>query len=268
MTCSELAAGEPLAGTATRGDRFLLLEYRGAWAHDALESGLPEELRAAAQAFEGRVLLMRRGGDTEAGTAAFAARVSEDGGELRRLETLDRPGDSDNGLHVAGPLLLVCTHGRRDPCCLRLGTPVYQALRRHAGPDHVWRSSHHGGHRFAPNVLVLPAGIQLGRVATADAARVSALLSEGRIPLDRYRGRTLYAPPVQAAEVELRRQLGLDGVDDLRLVGEDGAHVTFATPDGEARVSVTETEGPASPPSCGAEPEPTRRFAVRLESPA
>jgi hypothetical protein len=268
MSCSELAAGEQLAGTATRADRVLLLEHRGAWAHDALDSALPAELRRAAEAFDGRVLLIRRGGETETGPIALAATVSESGGELRRLETLERPADPDNGRRVGGPLLLVCTHGRRDPCCLRLGTPVFEALRRHAAPERVWRSSHHGGHRFAANVLVLPAGIQLGRVATADAARVSALLAEGRIPLDHYRGRTLYTAPVQAAEVELRRRLGLDGVDDLRFVGEDGARVTFATPDGDARVSVTETVGPASPPSCGAEPEPTRRFAVRLESPA
>ncbi len=138
------------------------------------------------------------------------------------------------------------------------------ATRSAAG--HLWQSSHQGGHRFAANVLVLPWGVQLGRVEPGDARRVAAELTAGRIPLDHYRGRTLYAPPVQAAEVAVRRELGLERVDDLRLTGADAGTVTFATPRGDAVATVELRVGPVLPPSCGAEPEPTEVWAARLQS--
>lgn len=263
MSCSELAAAEPLAGTATQADRVLLLEHRGAWARDVAETALPEELRAVADGFDGRVLLIRRPDRAGGPPVAFVARVTEEGGELRSLTTATA---GDGGEPAPGPLLLVCTHGRRDPCCRRLGTPVYEALRAHVEPERLWRSSHHGGHRFAANVLVLPAGIQLGRIGARDARRVAALVAAGRIPLEQYRGRTLYAPPVQAAEVALRQELGLDRVDDVRLVSAGDGGVRFATSRGEALLVVGESQGPPAPPSCGADPEPTRRYAARLES--
>ena len=53
------------------------------------------------------------------------------------------------------PLYLVCTHGKRNVCCARLGGPLAQALAaRH--PGQVWETTHVGGHRFAAN-LVHPA---------------------------------------------------------------------------------------------------------------
>lgn len=263
MSCSELAAAEPLAGTAMRADRVLLLEHRGAWARDVAETVLPEELGALADGFDGRVLLIRRPDRAGGPPVAFVARVTEEGGELRSLATATLDDGSEP---VAGPLLLVCTHGRRDPCCRRLGTPVYEALRAHVERERLWRSSHHGGHRFAANVLVLPAGIQLGRIGGRDAPRVAALVAAGRIPLEQYRGRTLYAPPVQAAEVAVRRELGLDRVADVRLVAADEGSVRFATPRGEALIVVTDSDGPPTPPSCGADPQPTRRYGTRLES--
>ena len=47
--------------------------------------------------------------------------------------------------------------------CLR-GTAVFRALAGHVPEDDLWLSSHQGGHRFAANVLVLPSGMQLGRL--------------------------------------------------------------------------------------------------------
>ena len=96
--------------------------------------------------------------------------------------------------------------------------PLYEALGDHLPAASLWQASHLGGHRFAPNMVVLPSGVQLGRVSVAEAAGVAAALAAGRIPLDHYRGRTLYDAPVQAAEIAVRRALALDGVGDLRLV--------------------------------------------------
>lgn len=65
--------------------------------------------------------------------------------------------------------VLVCTHGSRDVCCGKFGYPIYNLLRsRYAGPDRlrVWRTSHIGGHRFAPTLLELPEGRYWGHFET------------------------------------------------------------------------------------------------------
>lgn len=260
-------AGIELAGTATETSRWLLLEHRGAWGRDAVEdTELPEAVRETLSSFPGRTLLVRRPDRRAGRTTVFEAEATEAGGRLtrRRLETMDElAGGVAGGEPIAGPLLLVCAHGRRDACCARLGVPVFDALAPHADPGGLWQSSHQGGHRFAANVLVLPWGVQLGRVAPDDAARVVALLKGGRIPLDLYRGRALYTPVVQAAEVFVRTQLDADAVGGLELLAVDGDRVTFAHAGGETSVAVDEHPGPIVPASCGAEPEPATVYSVR-----
>jgi hypothetical protein len=189
----------------------------------------------------------------------FVAETTEEGGRLVRVPSLE---ELDAGEVVAETLLLVCCHGRRDVCCARLGKPVFDTVRDLPG---VWQSSHHGGHRFAANMLALPAGIQLGRVRPADAPHVAAALRAGRIPLEHYRGRSLYAPRVQAAEVALRRARGLDALGDVRFVADDGETVELAVPGGTVSCRVAEAPGPVVPPSCGAEPEQTVVFETVVE---
>jgi len=259
-SCSDSSAanGEALAGTASHDGAWLAVEWSGSWGRDVLaDTELPDDLAALTAGFDGRVLLVRRPGRRSAETAVFHARATEEGGGLSRR--VHRSGQVDNGIDepLEGPLVLVCAHGRRDACCARFGPPLFDALSPHVEADRLWQSSHQGGHRFAANVLVLPAGVQLGRVAPADAPRVAALLAENRIPLDLYRGRTLYTPPVQAAEIAIRRKLGLDAVADLRLLAVDGDLVRFATCQGEIGARVTSRPGPEVAASCGAQPEPT-----------
>ena len=59
--------------------------------------------------------------------------------------------------------ILVCTHGSRDACCARFGYEIYRRLRDEYAPAsggrlRVWRTSHTGGHRFAPTLIDLPEG--------------------------------------------------------------------------------------------------------------
>jgi len=269
-TCSgsSLAAGEPLAGTATRATSWLLVEVRGAWGRDAVaDSRLPPAVRGAMDSFPGKVVLVRRP-DRRAGVTVIRATAAEVGGtavrqELGSLEEL--PGaDLERGDPVTGPIVLVCAHGRRDACCARLGPPLFEALAARVAPDRLWQSSHLDGHRFAPNVLVLPHGVQLGRVPVERAPEVVELLANDRIPLDLYRGRTIYAPAVQAAEVIVRSVTDCDGLADLRLVSHEGDLVVFATPAGELAVRVAERPGPVLSVSCGADPEPTAGWATSL----
>jgi hypothetical protein len=261
-TCSasSLAAGEPLAGTATQARRWLLIEAPGAWARDVDETELPTAVREAVDGFDGRVQLVRRP-DRKAGEQiAFVAESREAGGVLRRLRSLDDP---DGGEPFAEPLILVCCHGRRDACCARLGTPVFDALRGHVADGALWQSSHVGGHRFAANVLVLPAGILLGRVLPADATRVAADLAAGRIPLGHYRGRTFHSPAAQAADAAVRTHLGLVDLGDVSVLSANDGNVRLATPAGEIDAVVETEAGPPLRESCGKDAAESTRYIVR-----
>ena len=261
MTCSELSSGEPLAGTATTAERFLLLEHRSRWGRDALEdTPLSGEDRKDAAEFDGRVLLIRRPDRRGHGRRAYCAEVTPEGGALYCGR---HPSEADRS---DGPLVLVCVHGRRDPCCARLGPPVFDALVAELGSKSVWQSSHQGGHRFAANVLVLPSGVQLGRVVPEAAAEVSASIADGRIPLRFYRGRTHDTARAQAADAAVRNALALDGLGDVRLVRDDGRVVELTLPTGIASVRIEEVSGPPLPASCGAEPQPSTRLAAQIVS--
>jgi len=246
-----LARDEPQIGTASRVQRWFVVEQPGAWGAEALdESRLDPEVGAAledsARRHRVRVLLARRPGDRrQAGERQVF--LAHSGAERRWLEQLTLPmGDpaallridmgllafpDPPGLGDAGPpgLHLVCTNGRHDPCCADLGRPVVRSLVDAASPD-VWECSHVGGDRFAANVVSLPDGVYYGRVEPASAARMLADHRAGILDLDHYRGRSCFAPLVQAAEYFGRRHL-----DERRL---DGVSVLSAEPGPEGTVAV------------------------------
>ena len=276
--CSDLsaAAGESLAGTATTAHSWLLVEVRGTWPRDVSEAGmLHESTRATIDAWlestpAGRLLFIRRPGRASDRRLAFVVRATENETEVRRIDL----GDVDElaGVDLAGggqridsQLVLVCGHGTRDACCALRGSAVYGALGEHVAPDDLWISSHQGGHRFAANVLVLPAGIHLGRVAPEGAASIVGDALAGRIAFEHYRGRTAYSRREQAAEQAVREAEGIVSQSDLRLTGDDGRHVRFAGSDGREHMRlVEEAVGPMVPASCGALPEAQASFSARL----
>ena len=270
--CAEVSRAdeEPLGATASRVDRWLLVEYRGLWARDAVDgSVLSAEVKRALVAWRrsarhSRVLFVRRperrGAD---GLLAFRVDSPETGGgvrclELERHEDLARIDLDAAGSPTAQPLLLVCTHGKHDRCCARYGRPLYEALQEQVEDGWVWQVSHVGGDRFAGNVVVLPAGVYLGRVEPGEAwERVDEVLA-GRVPLARYRGRSSHSFPVQAAERAIREETGLLGLDDLRLVSAqqvgEGWEVRFeASRSGEAwDVEVERRDGAPTYLTCSA----------------
>jgi hypothetical protein len=122
-----------------------------------------------------------------------------------------------------GRVFLVCRNGARDPCCALYGAAVSHAL-----GDRAVDCTHLGGHRFAANVLVLPDNLMFGRLRAESAASLAAELDAGTLPLEHLRGRCDLAPEQQAAEILLRRELGIERLAGLRHV----AGTTFALPDG------------------------------------
>ncbi|MGH3133478.1 MAG: sucrase ferredoxin [Gaiellaceae bacterium] len=270
------AAGEPLAATATTADHWLLVEVPGSWPRDVSTAGtLPGPAHAAVSAWlertpRSRLLFVRRPGRVGAHAIVHAVRAQERTTETRRLEVAGLDGlaavdfDADGDV-VETQLVLVCGHGSRDACCALRGTAIYAALADTIGDDELWISSHQGGHRFAGNVLVLPHGIQLGRLDPGDAPFVTARALAGQIELGHYRGRTCYRSAVQAAEHAVRTALGLDRIEDVQLAGDEGSLVRLRTGDGsEHAVRVEEAVGPVVPASCGADPVAQAVLSARL----
>lgn len=125
--------------------------------------------------------------------------------------------------------VLVCTHGRRDVCCGSLGTNLaiqLAALEPRPGVG-VRRTSHTGGHRFAPTFIVLPQGTAW---AFADVTLVDKVLDRS-VPFaevaGHYRGCAgLSGPEVQAVEREALVEVGWQLLDRPRkgyLTGERSA---------------------------------------------
>ena len=224
--CAETSRAdlEPLSATASRVDTWILLEYRGLWAHDAVDgSTLSPELKAyvvrqRSRFPYARILFVRRPERRAAdGLCAYVART---GGPLRSLELGGYDDLLELDLNRAGtpvehPLFLVCTHGKHDRCCSKFGRPLYDAARELVDEGWVWQSSHVGGDRFAGNLVVLPDGIYYGRVDPGEALSVIEAALAGRVHLPCYRGRSCHSFPAQAAELAVRRETGLLGVADV-----------------------------------------------------
>jgi hypothetical protein len=237
--CAETSRdhAEPLSATASRVDTWILLEYRGLWAHDAVDgSALSREVKASLVAQrqrlpQARILFIRRGERrAQHGRLAFVARTGVGERELRRLE-LDRYEDligldlATAGKPVDHPLFLVCTHGKHDRCCARYGRPLYDAVREQVEEGWAWQTTHVGGDRFAGNLVALPDGVFSGRVEPSEAWAVIEAALQGRVHLPCYRGRSSYGFAAQAAELAVREETGLLGVDEVlvRRIDRDGS---------------------------------------------
>jgi hypothetical protein len=232
---------DDLAGTATHLTALLLVEHHGPWGASAPgDSRLPESVRRHLETHKNiKVLLARRHHRAHRGSEfrlflCFPARrllftsTFVDPEELTSLD-LDAVsrGQSPDWTRVDGPLFGVCTHGRHDACCAERGRPVASALSA-SHPAETWEISHMGGDRFAANMVVLPEGLYYGRMEPESASEVARLHESGRLDLGRLRGRSSYPMPVQYAEIALRRQLGEDRLDAVRLVRRDGWTSVFA----------------------------------------
>jgi hypothetical protein len=243
-TCAGRARAhhEPRAGTASPAVGWLLVEQPGAWGRDALTtSGLDPAigagLAAAAADLPVRVQTIRRpGGSTS--TSSRRTVVLAHAGPSPWVEVLDldddralldldpavslEPNPPGLGVRHRTPLFLVCTHAKRDRCCATWGRPIADTLAA-LHPDAAWEVSHIGGHRFAGNLVVLPEGLVYGGLDVAAAVRVVDLHGAGRLDLDLLRGRAALPRAAQAAEILVRRDLGLDrigAVDEVTVLDE------------------------------------------------
>lgn len=205
-------------GTAVPAPYWLLVGHPGPWPPKPIATEplteVARELSAQLNRFGARLQLIRRHGrpdsglveeegprpvflvDVRRGLVGRATwRVASDLVDLAgRFEDLPDP--------TREPLFLVCTHGRKDVCCAIDGR-VVAAVLDDALPGAVWETTHLGGDRFSGNLAILPEGSMYGRLDGDSAPRVVLDHLDGRVDLDRWRGRSSWSPPAQVSVHDL-----------------------------------------------------------------
>ncbi|WP_327785623.1 sucrase ferredoxin [Arthrobacter sp. 18067] len=233
--CAETARmrGDSMAGTASPGLVWVLIEYRGGWPSSGfdgleLEAGTKALVLAAARTARARVLLVRRPGPRQSrGPSRWAVLRHQSSGAYQQLwGTWARDGDladivpalASPGMPGYPPVILVCAHGRHDPCCAVRGLPVGRALSER-WPELVWECSHIGGDRFAANVVVAPDGVYYGGLGAESAVATIEDHLAGLIHAEFLRGYTDLSPPQQAAVVAVLERFGPAGRNDFMVTG-------------------------------------------------
>ena len=274
--------GEPLAGTASQADRFVLVEFPTPWPHKALDA-FPDDLRAAlaeaCEAASAKLLLIRRPRERTSAERRWAV---YDVKQRRSLwgqwstkadlgELVVRAASAPSERWSAEPVVLVCAHARHDTCCGVRGRPVAAALAEARG-DLVWECTHVGGHRFAANVVLPLDGTYYGRIQPETAVDVvDAHLDKSEVSGEHVRGFSWMAPAAQAVAVEGHRRWGPASANAIEAasvvaLGADRWRVELTGGDVLPSLIVAEVErvvGPGARLSCLADPSPTETFVIR-----
>lgn len=234
--------GDPLAGSAAHAERNLLLSWpRAKWRRSLRQANdMPEAVNARLEAIAEsgrRVNLIHRRDQSPArhrlylmpenrryevprdALPAFLAALQE-GESLARWEIAPPPG----------PLLLCCTHGKKDKCCAKFGYATYRALAAAVAdrglPFEVWESTHLGGCRLAASAVVFPALRKYGRIGDADVVPLLESEAANRPYLPCYRGDSRLSPLQQCAQVAALEWLAGQGLRPEVRVAEDAATET------------------------------------------
>jgi hypothetical protein len=181
------------------------------------------------------------------GGAWLEGRELEDPEELAGLD-LEAAGSGRApgfGVRVTHPVLLVCTHGRHNACCARVGGPLARFL--HERFADVWETTHVGGDRYAANLVCLPHGLYYGDLDTERALIAATEYRRGRVVLAGYRGRAGLPEPAQAAEHFVRSRTGVLGVDEVTVESMVGDTAVVRARGARYRVRVE----PAALSPCG-----------------
>jgi hypothetical protein len=222
--------GDSLVATAPPAERWLLIESRTAWPHNALTALRTDRSSAGGSLAVGDECTSARG-ELGVEVARRCRQLGYRPAVIKRYGRVDRsiprrwavvdcrpgresirwgvlPSDehvrevlngADRGEASQEPIYLVCTHGRHDACCAVWGRPVAAVLAA-AYPERTWECSHVGGDRFAANVVVLPHGLFYGHVPATRAVELAEQYDEGFVVPDLLRGSSAFSPPVQAAQ--------------------------------------------------------------------
>ena len=188
-----------MASAPANARAWLLAEHPGPWPEEATDAPPPPRWARLSTGPENWEPGSSGSAAPAAGTARHPGRVCglDRRGPARPrrgdLADVDAPaGELDGaaegraptfGVPTTEPLLLVCTHGRRDVCCARLGGPLARRLAR-TWPAGVWETTHaRPATWFAANLVILPHGLYYGPVAVAAAEAAIAAYQRGEVLL-------------------------------------------------------------------------------------
>jgi hypothetical protein len=111
--------------------------------------------------------------------------------------------------------ILICTHGSHDQCCARYGNPFYFYAQNtisnlELNQVRIWKSSHFGGHRFAPTAIDFPQGRYYGILDQNTFPSILNHSGDIKCLHKIYRGWGILPNPLQILEKELILRLGWD----------------------------------------------------------
>lgn len=170
-------------------------------------------------------------GDLAVGPSGLGSRPSLRAEPLRARAVGGTAGD-----------VLVCTHGRRDRCCGSAGMALFQELADRHLPARweLSRTSHTGGHRFAPTAVVLPEGTLW---AFADPGLLEQVVTRSGSFAEvaaRYRGcaglDSVASQVLERVALEEEGWSVLDGARQGIALGDGRHRLTVRWPDGRVRV--------------------------------
>ena len=224
--CSVAAAerADDPVGTAVPAPRWMLVGHPGPWTDKAATTPPVLDVRPplvrALDAVQARLQLIRPHGRVDSFVAPWPVLLVDS--DRRRIvratwrepsdlvalaerftELVDTAPDDPDDLVV-----LVCCHGKKDPCCAVEGRVVARVL-DDAVPGAVWETTHLGGDRFAGNIALLPEGSMYGRLDGTSAPDVVIGHLDGEVDLARWRGRTTWGSPEQVAVHSVMRDEGV-----------------------------------------------------------
>lgn len=234
------AQGIDPIGSATTFDRLVTVEVPGPWPADAGDLewitplDIPSGVRVQAIVAEsGRAdgsVLLTRWERTAARLSGIDCLVTADEvpDALAALVAGDTP---DAEITDAPDEVLVCSHGARDRCCGGPGTRLAIEVRAALPDVRIRRTSHLGGHRFAPTALTLPDGRMW---AFLDAEVLAGIVRRDVAPGEArefYRGNVALDPWAQVVEGAVLEERGWSVADFDELTGTsetDGDRATVA----------------------------------------
>lgn len=261
---------------------WLLIEHPGPWPERLDDTSLLAPVRrtlARAREHSVRVQLIRRSGRRRAvppvhvyaassgASAWLEGRELADPAELDELDLAAVGEGQRPGFGVPVPhLFLVCTNGKHNACCARLGAPLARTLTDGFG-DAVWETTHLGGDQYSASMVCLPHGLYYGDLSLVDGLVAAARYLRGEVWLKRYRGRGGLAQPAQAAEHFLRDRTGVLSVAAVTIEAvTDGQVAEVIATLGGQRYLIRVTRVPVEPcgPDCTAD---TSTYTLRNLTP-
>ena len=260
--------GEELIGTATNNQNYVLIECPQPWVSSAFDSKwVPENLNVLVKECKRaklpiRFLLIANNTSHKVDSTTLLIYEIDKGlgsGYSKRefkLENIEQAATTvkkwlkgkNSKYEVETNItrdFLVCTHGSHDKCCARYGGKFHfhacnKITEMGLKNVRIWKSSHFGGHRFAPTMIDLPNGRYYGNLDSTSFQ--SILTRSGNIKdlIRVYRGWGFLPRPIQVLEKEMMLVHGWEWFDykvEGKILQEssDGctfqAKLTFEKPD-------------------------------------